>query len=152
MWDEDNKFGYDISEVLRNSWAGQQANSWLNAGSGYEPPEINVPKIDMPEIEIAKPGTSNFATTMGGFGDMAKGVGSLAQAWAALKGIGLAEDQFEFGKEAWNANYLAQAKTLNQRSEGMAHARHSGADQNNNPYRSSSEHMAKWGVSENKVG
>lgn len=42
---------------------------------------------------------------MGNLGSVLQGAGALAQSWMGMKGLGLAQDQFDFTKSAWQQQY-----------------------------------------------
>ena len=53
--------------------------------------------------------------TLQGVGSVLKGVGSLAGAWAGMKGVKLGEKELAALTEQWNKNYESQAITVNNR-------------------------------------
>ncbi len=145
-WGGDNRLAetspnfFGPSSTLANNGAGINGSGSYGGMSGWG----NTP---------ANAGGGGFS--MGGLGDFAQGLGGMFQGYAALKGLGLAEDQFDFSKDAFNANYLAQAKNYNQQLHGRQRAEYLStgrAGQANNAYEHPDEKLAKWGVSERAVG
>lgn len=59
-----------------------------------------------------------------GLGSIMKGIGSLGQVYAAIKGIGIAKDQLNLSKEAYNTNLTNQRQTYNTSLEDRIRARY----------------------------
>lgn len=129
-------FNNAFRDVNDAPWAWQNLFNW--GGSGQE-----------------GGGALGGMPSWGNVGSIFQGIGSGLQGYAALKGLGLAEDQFDFSKDAFNANYLAQAKNYNQQLHGRQRSEYlsSGrAGQSNNAYEHPDEKLSRWGVSEKKIG
>lgn len=58
-----------------------------------------------------------------GLGSIGQGIGSAVQAYAALKGLGLAKDQLNFSKDAYQTNLRNTTKDYNTSLEDRAGAR-----------------------------
>lgn len=69
--------------------------------------------------------------TMSTLGGLAQGAGSLWNAYNASKQFKLAQDQFDFTKGAFNANFANQAKNINAQLEDRQRARIGGTGDNN---------------------
>lgn len=77
-----------------------------------------------------------FSSAFGWLGNNAQGIGSLLQGIGALgslygtsKQLGLAQDQFNFQKEAYNTNLANQIASYNTNLEDKIRGRYSTADQ-----------------------
>lgn len=71
-------------------------------------------------------GFGGFMGKMGGLeglGSIASGIGSIGQTYAALKGLGLAKDQLNFSKDAYQTNLKNTTKNYNTSLEDRAGAR-----------------------------
>lgn len=67
-------------------------------------------------------------------------------AYASLKNLGLAKDQFNFQKSAYNTDLYNQATLVNAQMADAASARYNdagGASNPNNPYATSADYVAK---------
>jgi len=73
-----------------------------------EAPQFGAPETD----------TGGFS-----FGDWAKFGTGAVQAYTGYKGLGLAEDQFDFAKSSFNVNLANQAKLINTEMEARQRAR-----------------------------
>ena len=58
-------------------------------------------------------GAESWWQTPGLVGGIAQGIGALASAWNANRGLGLARDQFRFQKEAYNTNLANSIQSYN---------------------------------------
>jgi hypothetical protein len=58
-----------------------------------------------------------------GIGSIAQALGSLGQIYGAIKGVGLAKDQLNFQKEAYNTNLTNTTKAYNTSLEDRVRAR-----------------------------
>ena len=141
------------------NWGGQQETDT----SFFGPPSTLANNGTGINGSGAYGGTSGWGNDTGGggflgmnswgdAGGLFQGIGAGLQGYAALKGMGLAEDQFDFSKEMFNANYLAQAKAYNNQLFDRQKSRYGGADPSNNPYTHPDEKLSRWGVSEKSVG
>lgn len=74
-------------------------NTGLNTNTGVAP--------TAPNLNIG--GTSGWNT----FGNIMQGIGSVANAYTGFKQLGLARDQFNWQKDAYNTNLVNQANLVN---------------------------------------
>lgn len=77
--------------------------------------------------QVGQPGGfGGFMGKMGGLeglGSIGQGIGSAVQAYAALKGLGLAKDQLNFSKEAYGTNLANTTQSYNTTLEDRTNAR-----------------------------
>lgn len=83
-------------------------------------------------------GSDTFKGVTAGLG-AAKG---LADSWLAFQGLGLAQDQFDFKKDAFNRGFEAQRKLINTELEDRQRRRISASGTSPDGYRSVSDYMA----------
>jgi hypothetical protein len=81
-----------------------------------------------PEVpEIAQGGFFGKIGGLDGLSQIAKGIGTLGQMFAAFKGLQLAKDQFAFQKKAYQTNLENQTQTYNTSLEDRAYTRYQDA-------------------------
>ncbi|MEA2037017.1 MAG: hypothetical protein U9O94_05885 [Nanoarchaeota archaeon] len=74
----------------------------------------NLGQPGYPSLNTGKGRDSIFGLdTLNMAGNVMGGVGSLAKGWAALKGIGIAENELAENKRQYDQNYAAQRTTVN---------------------------------------
>lgn len=89
-------------------------------------------------------GKNADGTSSNGWGGAALGlIQGLGSAYMGMKQYGLARDQLQFSKDAFNKNYAAQAKMTNSMLEDRQRARMAS---NPGAYQSVGDYMAKNGI------
>ncbi len=81
------------------------------AGFGYMP--VQAQGLNWNTSGLNTGGGESWWQTPGLVGGIAQGVGALASAWNAHRGLGLARDQFRFQKEAYNTNLANSIQSYN---------------------------------------
>lgn len=99
----------------------QLLQSGLNvAGAG------GTPTSPAPVVPAGAGGAGGFMGQFGGLeglANIAKGIGSIGSVYAAIKGLGLARDQLDFSKEAYQTNLANSTKSFNTALEDRIRAR-----------------------------
>ncbi len=105
-----------------NTIGSLSGSSTGGAGTGKTPPPVDTGNM--------------FSSAFGWLGNNAQGIGSLLQGIGALgslygtsKQLGLAQDQFNFQKEAYKTNLANQIASYNTNLEDKIRGRYSTADQ-----------------------
>ena len=89
-------------------------------------------------------GTNANGTKSNGWGGAAFGlIQGLGSAYMGMKQYGLAKEQLQFSKDAFNKNYAAQRQTMNTQLEDRQRAR---VAANPSAYQSVGDYMAKNGI------
>jgi hypothetical protein len=99
----------DWGAASTTSFGQQMSGLYIGADGTIQLPSRNpggsTPKVD--EGFGWNKGTANMISA--GLG----GIGNLARGWAAIKGLGIAEDQLEENKRQYNQNFGMQQKAMN---------------------------------------
>lgn len=116
-----------ISDVLRRL-ALNNANTAADNSADVQLGEYGTTAFNTPTQGLVRPqatlpsgGNSDLSElgfdlpTLKAGGNFLGGIGNLAQGWAALKGIKLAQQSFDLEKEFANKNYEAARTTINNR-------------------------------------
>lgn len=83
------------------------------AGFGFMPSQAQGINWDTSALNTPGGGGESWWQTPGMVGGIAQGIGALAGAWNAHRGLGLARDQFRFQKEAYNTNLANSIQSYN---------------------------------------
>lgn len=107
------------SNWLGDAWSNFTSLPWLNSknGQGIEQQGILAPAIS--------------------------GLTSIANGYLAMKQLGLAQDQFNFQKDAFNKNWAAKKATTNSALEDRQRAR---VASNSGAYQSVGDYMNQYGI------
>lgn len=87
-------------------------------------PTATVPGMATPGAAAGGTGWFNKMGGLEGLGSIAQGLASLGQVWAAIQGVGIARDQLDFSKKAFNKNLANQTKSYNTALEDKVRARY----------------------------
>lgn len=79
---------------------------------------------DTPTDDVTGEGWFSQLGGFKGLSNLAQGLGSLGQIYSAIKGVQLAQDQFDFNKQAYNTNLANTTKSYNTALEGKTKARY----------------------------
>lgn len=98
----------------------------MNTGTGLQLGDVNSIMPPMPGAGGAG-GQGGFLSGIGGLdgiGTILGGLGDLGQIFASMKSLKLAQDQFDFNKDAYNTNVENQTQTYNTSLEDRIRARY----------------------------
>lgn len=127
--------------------AGLMDTQGINQFQFGKPTLANSPSFGVTPTDIDTPEPFSFSDWGSKNKDLiAGGVGianSLANAYFGWKNLGLAKDQFNFQKDAWNKNFANQVITTNNQLEEQARKRYSNSPTSN---MTPEEYMAKHRV------
>lgn len=123
---------------------GMPQDTAMAVGFGQPPQSLlTMPNATASDVELApvEPGLWNQYGSMAVGG--ANAIANLVGAYGSIKQLGLAEDQFEFQKEAWGKQYAAKKNEINSNLESRQNVRYrTRPDANVSP----DEYMNKYGV------
>lgn len=114
----------------------------INMSGQSSMPSSTIPVLETPELSL----TDQILGKDNKFGNLAAGLGGLAQSWLAFQNYNLAKDQFAFQKDSFMNNYGMQVKDYNRQLEERQRARLQGRDPSTTNYLSVADQMAKYGA------